>query len=330
MRNNRKAFTLIELLVVIAIIGVITTIAVVSIGDARAKSRDAKRVADVKQIQTALELFRGDANRYPTSVEFVAGEDLVYNNGISTTTYIKIPEAPTPADGICSDNYNSYAYQSIDGGTNYRVSFCLGGRVGTLEGGRYVADLDGFTVWTASSCNDVREECDIACPVGSVCGGGTLISVSPNLIAAPSMNSESGCVNGEDCTGLEDNTTYVWGPSTSNGLAVSTTDGISNVEAIRTYAGGSLSTYLALKVCDDLNTSELFGFSDWYLPAQDEMFILGALFTSGLVPGESGSTVYWTSSETLDFWSGYSMVYAHNSGRQYPSSAYYVRCVRRF
>ncbi len=56
VRSNKKGFTLIELLVVIAIIGLLATLAVVALGNARQKSRDAKRVSDIKQFQTALEL----------------------------------------------------------------------------------------------------------------------------------------------------------------------------------------------------------------------------------------------------------------------------------
>ena len=48
--QNKKGFTLIELLVVIAIIGLLSSIAVVSLNGARAKARDAKRVSDVKQL----------------------------------------------------------------------------------------------------------------------------------------------------------------------------------------------------------------------------------------------------------------------------------------
>jgi len=65
--NSKKAFTLIELLVVIAIIGILATVSIISLSNARAKSRDAKRVGDMKQIQTALELFFNDKNRYPTA-----------------------------------------------------------------------------------------------------------------------------------------------------------------------------------------------------------------------------------------------------------------------
>jgi len=52
----KKGFTLIELLVVISIISLLATLAVTALNNARVKSRDARRKADIKQISTALDL----------------------------------------------------------------------------------------------------------------------------------------------------------------------------------------------------------------------------------------------------------------------------------
>lgn len=62
---NKSGFTLIELLVVIAIIGVLASIVLASLNNARGKSRDARRITDVKQIQLALELYFDANNGYP-------------------------------------------------------------------------------------------------------------------------------------------------------------------------------------------------------------------------------------------------------------------------
>jgi type II secretion system protein G len=64
MFSKNKGFTLIELLVVIAIIGLLASIVLVSLNSARAKARDTKRQSDIKQIQTAEEMYFDDQGHY--------------------------------------------------------------------------------------------------------------------------------------------------------------------------------------------------------------------------------------------------------------------------
>ncbi len=67
MTNNKpqKGFTLIELLVVVAIISLLSSVVLGALNDARAKARDRALVQQVKQIQNALELYRGKYGEYP-------------------------------------------------------------------------------------------------------------------------------------------------------------------------------------------------------------------------------------------------------------------------
>ncbi|MDA1335194.1 MAG: type II secretion system protein [bacterium] len=69
--NNKKerGFTLIELLVVIAIIGILSSVVLASLNTARTKARDAKRISEVRQIQTALALYYDTYGQYPGSGE---------------------------------------------------------------------------------------------------------------------------------------------------------------------------------------------------------------------------------------------------------------------
>ncbi len=155
MRKSNKGFTLIELLVVIAIIGLLSTLAVVALNSARQKSRDSKRVADIKQVQTALELYFADQNGYPASFSGDLGEDTGSESLCSTgwasscgsnTTYMGlVPSAPTPADGTCTDDQNSYEYTaSGTGNSSYSLTFCLGGTVGDLSAGPHSGNPNGI------------------------------------------------------------------------------------------------------------------------------------------------------------------------------------------
>jgi len=65
MKQKNRGFTLIELLVVIAIIGILSSLAVVSLNGARNKARDALRKADMTSIRTAIMLYYDENGRYP-------------------------------------------------------------------------------------------------------------------------------------------------------------------------------------------------------------------------------------------------------------------------
>lgn len=66
----KRGFTLIELIVVIAIIGVLLTITLNGVGNARIRSRDARRIADMRIIQSALEMhvFNEPTRTYPNAL----------------------------------------------------------------------------------------------------------------------------------------------------------------------------------------------------------------------------------------------------------------------
>lgn len=72
---NKKTsgFTLIELLVVIAIISLLSSVVLASLNSARSKARDARRIADIRQIQTALELYYDSYGNYPVMTESECG-----------------------------------------------------------------------------------------------------------------------------------------------------------------------------------------------------------------------------------------------------------------
>jgi prepilin-type N-terminal cleavage/methylation domain-containing protein len=161
LRNKtQKGFTLIELLVVIAIIGLLASVVLLALNSARAKSRDAKRVADVRQLASAMELYFNDNNSYP--IQATAATTIP---GIATGYIGAIPVAPTPADNktgsTCTSVNNAYMYNSYRDSANtvasvsgdvvatnpalgYHLAFCLGDVTGGLVAGTHTLTQSGI------------------------------------------------------------------------------------------------------------------------------------------------------------------------------------------
>ncbi|MFA5184042.1 MAG: prepilin-type N-terminal cleavage/methylation domain-containing protein [Patescibacteria group bacterium] len=142
MATNHKGFTLIELLVVIAIIGLLSTLSILALNTARARARDAKRVADVKQIQTALEMYYNDVGSYPAAGSVTPGVAIKSANG---TFLAAVPTPPTPADGSCgAQPAYTYAISGSAPYSTYQISYCLGAQTGGVSAGAKTATPAGI------------------------------------------------------------------------------------------------------------------------------------------------------------------------------------------
>ncbi len=132
-RCKCKGFTLIELLVVIAIIGLLATIVMVSLNTARSKARDSRRVADIRQLQLALQMEYDKTGAYPAALSTLVTDGFI--NVVS----------------IDPDGTSGYQYNLCSSGTQ---GYHLGTRalVGTLSmentGGPLNSDADA----TALTC----------------------------------------------------------------------------------------------------------------------------------------------------------------------------------
>ncbi len=158
LKFTKRGFTLIELLVVIAIIGILSSVVLASLNDARQKSRDAKRISDIKQLQLALELNYDGQGNYPVDLD-----TLVTNGYIA-----QVPQDPNPA--------GDYFYAALGSGTSC-TSYHLGANLESSTHSALGADVDAAagTACTGSVADfdadpEVADtDCEAAASSGRTC-----------------------------------------------------------------------------------------------------------------------------------------------------------------
>ena len=115
-----RGFTLIELLVVISIIGLLSSVVLASLNSARIKARDAKRLADMQQLQTALDFYYDKFGTYPApnsdaGANFCGGWDAtvdgVFVSALSANNFLPGVAKDPKGEAVCG-NYAYYHYSA--------------------------------------------------------------------------------------------------------------------------------------------------------------------------------------------------------------------------
>ena len=138
----------------ISIIGLLSTLAVVALNNARVRSRDAKRTSDMSALLTAMQLFY---DQY-TSYDFTGAANVCGNgaNKVSTCNVAgqgglldfmggvgSIEDPITSVDATCSATAGACAtcdpaFTAASTSDTFPIAFCLEGQIGSLAAGAHV------------------------------------------------------------------------------------------------------------------------------------------------------------------------------------------------
>lgn len=169
----KRGFTLVEILVVIAIIGLLVSIIIPNLNNARAVGRDARRVSDIKNIQLSLSLYYNDYLQYPLNLSNLAP---TYMSSVpidpkTGSSYLYKVYRADKASSNCSTNLpavyhlgaamemggSSLMSQDDDvtslGSSATNPPYCTGNTGNNFNGN--AADCTGYSAASTDNCYDV-------------------------------------------------------------------------------------------------------------------------------------------------------------------------------
>lgn len=119
-----SGFTLVELLVVIGIIALVMVAVFPNFTGARQRARDNQRKIDLKNIQSAIELYKSDQNPpvFPASLA-VSLCGTCWSSGASCTNNIYMRKFPCDPAGVTTPT--PYIYTRNSDNLKYTISACL-------------------------------------------------------------------------------------------------------------------------------------------------------------------------------------------------------------
>lgn len=149
--KKHNGFTLIELLVVMSIIGILASIAIVSLERGRVQARDSKRKVDLTAVASAMDMYKTDNKAYATTK--VGGAYVWCSVSTSCPAGLSTYLSPIPVDPA------SNTYQIKSDGDQYKAKVQSEGITATSTsseitqkaGDFYDSSLNGKTYFQVSS-----------------------------------------------------------------------------------------------------------------------------------------------------------------------------------
>ncbi len=129
-------------------------------------SDDSQRLAHVRQIAGASELYYNDTGGYPQNLSDLS------NTPKDKPAYLALLPVAPPPSGLCTEAANTYTYTPVGGSTtgrngarvypNYQLIFCLGDNVGEYKAGLGILTPSGIS--TAQPCPANSPNCLLPAP----------------------------------------------------------------------------------------------------------------------------------------------------------------------
>jgi len=139
-KSSQLGYSMVEIIVVIAIIGLLSTLAAISLKKVSNRAKDSKRISDISMIRRSLEIYKFTQGEYPSDAQMTNGYKLSTPLD-NATLIISIPSNPYSNTGVCPPTVPRYDYRKDSGTGTYYINFCLDSKINTYGPGNCVATV---------------------------------------------------------------------------------------------------------------------------------------------------------------------------------------------
>jgi type II secretory pathway pseudopilin PulG len=132
--KNRKEIIIISIIGVV-ILSMIIVLSLLSLNGARITTYDMKRIFNIRDIQSALQLYYSDVKHYPEQLDFdkpLKFNDTIYINNPMPTVY-----STYTGRGFCPKDFKMQ-YLQKDNGQSYQILFCIDNITWGINAGYHV------------------------------------------------------------------------------------------------------------------------------------------------------------------------------------------------
>lgn len=143
--RTKRGFTLIEILIVVGIIGLLASVVLSGLGSVRSRGRDARRAADLRQVQQGLELFYTRYQEYPETSSWGQLETKLRTASIGITNISNDPLCSGSSSCDVDENYQYFAAN----GEEYVLQALLEDKDSPLKNDSFIDPFEG------SRCGDI-------------------------------------------------------------------------------------------------------------------------------------------------------------------------------
>ncbi len=109
-KHQKQAFTLVELIIVVTILAILATISFMSFQWYTSKTRDSKRVSELRNIEKWLQIYQTQVGKYPEPDDKISWRfwlvHLIYSWKINTKLQQILKLSELPKDPVNQELYN--------------------------------------------------------------------------------------------------------------------------------------------------------------------------------------------------------------------------------